>query len=296
MPLHAPASTRPRASGITDDPNSTTDGRIIPASRRADGSLRKERRVKPGFTPQEDVQLYRPRRIQEREAANEAAKTVPGAAARTTVPGAAGLRAGGPGPSTSRLTSTAAKSSSSSSSSSRYATPPPSSSSTPPSSLPPSSSWTDGDADDSETWPSLASNGRGKGKPANARAAHTPTRASASSSSSADSAPAWRRGAARDVNGAAGGANTASKANALRATDKKDDFGGKTTPISSSEDVPDDWESQEDAGKKETPAQKAPKDKHDNDDADESSRASGLEDALAALSVGDKKQDAKQSG
>lgn len=43
---------------------STNDGRrIIPASTRADGSVRKEQRVRPGYRPPEDVELYRNRYI-----------------------------------------------------------------------------------------------------------------------------------------------------------------------------------------------------------------------------------------
>ncbi|KAN0063899.1 hypothetical protein ACQY0O_003505 [Thecaphora frezii] len=44
-------------SGIVNDPYSQQ--RVIPESRRADGSIRKERKVKPGFTPAEDVTRFR---------------------------------------------------------------------------------------------------------------------------------------------------------------------------------------------------------------------------------------------
>jgi partner of Y14 and mago protein len=39
----------------------TTDNneRVIPATRRADGTVRKERRVRPGFVPQEDIARYK---------------------------------------------------------------------------------------------------------------------------------------------------------------------------------------------------------------------------------------------
>ncbi|KAJ5899217.1 hypothetical protein N7495_003961 [Penicillium taxi] len=47
------------SAGITTD--STTGDRIIPSSIRADGSKRKEIKVRPGFTPQEDIKLYRNR-------------------------------------------------------------------------------------------------------------------------------------------------------------------------------------------------------------------------------------------
>ncbi|CAG8748792.1 492_t:CDS:2 [Dentiscutata erythropus] len=36
-----------------------TNERVIPASLRADGTLRKERRVRPGFVPQEDIKRYK---------------------------------------------------------------------------------------------------------------------------------------------------------------------------------------------------------------------------------------------
>lgn len=44
-------------AGITVDPY--TRERVIPESRRADGSLRQQRKVRPGYTPQEDVSLFR---------------------------------------------------------------------------------------------------------------------------------------------------------------------------------------------------------------------------------------------
>src|SRR5690606_18504371 len=54
----APASTSTSNAGIT----ATQDGRrIIPASTRADGSVRRELRVRPGYRPPEDVELYRNR-------------------------------------------------------------------------------------------------------------------------------------------------------------------------------------------------------------------------------------------
>ncbi|KAE8246504.1 hypothetical protein A4X13_0g5758 [Tilletia indica] len=71
-------------AGIVEDPS--TQQRIIPASVRADGSVRKERRIKPGFTPQEDVTRFRSTR---QAAAANARRVVPGSG----IPGA-------PGPST----------------------------------------------------------------------------------------------------------------------------------------------------------------------------------------------------
>ncbi|KAJ6171343.1 hypothetical protein N7470_000410 [Penicillium chermesinum] len=47
------------SSGITT--NSATGERYIPSSVRADGSKRKEIRVRPGYKPPEDVELYRNR-------------------------------------------------------------------------------------------------------------------------------------------------------------------------------------------------------------------------------------------
>jgi partner of Y14 and mago protein len=66
-------------AGIT---TSATGERHVPASRRADGSIRKEIRVRPGYRPPEDVELYKNRTA-------EAWKN------RGTggVPGAAGLKA-----------------------------------------------------------------------------------------------------------------------------------------------------------------------------------------------------------
>ncbi|KAJ5584317.1 uncharacterized protein N7459_004117 [Penicillium hispanicum] len=47
------------SSGITTDAN--TGERYIPSSTRADGSKRREIRVRPGYKPPEDVELYRNR-------------------------------------------------------------------------------------------------------------------------------------------------------------------------------------------------------------------------------------------
>jgi partner of Y14 and mago protein len=65
-------------SGIT---TSATGERHIPASTRADGSVRKERRVRPGYRPPEDVELYKNR-------ATEAWKNK----GKGGVPGADGLK------------------------------------------------------------------------------------------------------------------------------------------------------------------------------------------------------------
>ena len=73
------ASTPNTSSGIT---TSTTGDRHIPASIRADGSVRKERKIRPGYKPPEDVEVYKNRTA-------EAWKTrgsggIPGAAAIDT--------------------------------------------------------------------------------------------------------------------------------------------------------------------------------------------------------------------
>ncbi|KAG8705521.1 hypothetical protein FRC12_019184 [Ceratobasidium sp. 428] len=49
-------------SGITVDP--ATLERVVPSTRRADGSVRKELKIRPGFTPQEDVSRFRGSRQQ----------------------------------------------------------------------------------------------------------------------------------------------------------------------------------------------------------------------------------------
>ncbi|KAL7423464.1 hypothetical protein Q5752_001044 [Cryptotrichosporon argae] len=77
LPPFVPEKT---ASGIVVDP--LTLERVVPASRRADGSVRKEQRVRAGFVPQEDVGAYRPRHA-------GGARRVPGAGGRTATPGKA---------------------------------------------------------------------------------------------------------------------------------------------------------------------------------------------------------------
>ena len=52
-------SSNVSSAGITTD--STTGERYIPSSVRADGSKRKEIKVRPGYKPPEDVELYRHR-------------------------------------------------------------------------------------------------------------------------------------------------------------------------------------------------------------------------------------------
>jgi len=50
------------AAGIAVDPR--TLERVIPESKRPDGSLRKQLKIRPGFTPQEDVSRFRGSRQQ----------------------------------------------------------------------------------------------------------------------------------------------------------------------------------------------------------------------------------------
>ncbi|GAA5899595.1 hypothetical protein JCM6882_001159 [Rhodosporidiobolus microsporus] len=52
--------------------------RVVAASRRADGSVRKELKIRPGFTPQEDVALYRSRGAVEAERRQATRGVVPG--------------------------------------------------------------------------------------------------------------------------------------------------------------------------------------------------------------------------
>ncbi|KAF7776217.1 hypothetical protein Agabi119p4_4610 [Agaricus bisporus var. burnettii] len=52
-----PLNPEKTAAGIIVDPQ--TLQRVIPQTRRADGSVRKELKVRPGFTPQEDVKRFR---------------------------------------------------------------------------------------------------------------------------------------------------------------------------------------------------------------------------------------------
>jgi len=52
-----PLNPKKTAAGIALDPQSLD--RVVPESRRADGSVRKQLKIRPGFTPQEDVQRFR---------------------------------------------------------------------------------------------------------------------------------------------------------------------------------------------------------------------------------------------
>ncbi|KIL70123.1 hypothetical protein M378DRAFT_67985 [Amanita muscaria Koide BX008] len=50
-------------AGISLDPQ--TLERVVPESRRADGTVRKQLKIRPGFTPQEDVRRFRSTRQQQ---------------------------------------------------------------------------------------------------------------------------------------------------------------------------------------------------------------------------------------
>ncbi|GMK58429.1 hypothetical protein CspeluHIS016_0504610 [Cutaneotrichosporon spelunceum] len=72
-----PLNPEKSASGIIVDPR--TLERVIPASRRKDGSVRKEQKVREGYVPQEDVGAFRGRRQLEADARRG---VVPGANGR----------------------------------------------------------------------------------------------------------------------------------------------------------------------------------------------------------------------
>jgi len=55
-----PVNPSKSTSGIAVDPK--TLDRVVPESRRPDGSVRKELKIRPGFTPQEDVSRFRGKR------------------------------------------------------------------------------------------------------------------------------------------------------------------------------------------------------------------------------------------
>ncbi|KAJ7283722.1 hypothetical protein C8J57DRAFT_743016 [Mycena rebaudengoi] len=52
-----PINPEKTAAGIAVDPQSLE--RVIPESRRPDGTVRKQIKIRPGFTPQEDVRRFR---------------------------------------------------------------------------------------------------------------------------------------------------------------------------------------------------------------------------------------------
>lgn len=61
-------------SGIVDKGGAEQE-RVIPTSVRADGSVRKERRVRPGFVPTEDVERFRPSRLRDKDSTSSPRRT-----------------------------------------------------------------------------------------------------------------------------------------------------------------------------------------------------------------------------
>jgi len=50
-------------ANVSNDPNVAAE-RVIAPSRRPDGSLRKEIRIRAGYTPQDEVAIYQPKGAQ----------------------------------------------------------------------------------------------------------------------------------------------------------------------------------------------------------------------------------------
>ncbi|WVW85820.1 hypothetical protein I302_107858 [Kwoniella bestiolae CBS 10118] len=71
-----PLNPERTASGIIVDPQ--TLERVIPQSKRKDGTVRKEQKVRPGFTPQEDVGRFRSSRQAAEDARANSRPTIPG--------------------------------------------------------------------------------------------------------------------------------------------------------------------------------------------------------------------------
>ncbi|KAG8945737.1 hypothetical protein FRC04_000596 [Tulasnella sp. 424] len=71
-----PIDPETTTSGISVDP--VTLDRVVAATRRPDGSLRKEIKIRPGFTPQEDVGRFRTQRQQVADARKAGPRVVPG--------------------------------------------------------------------------------------------------------------------------------------------------------------------------------------------------------------------------
>ncbi|ORY81786.1 hypothetical protein BCR35DRAFT_303922 [Leucosporidium creatinivorum] len=58
--------------------NKTDGDRVVAASRRPDGTYRKELKIRPGYTPEEDIKRYRSTRMAEAEARAAVKGKVPG--------------------------------------------------------------------------------------------------------------------------------------------------------------------------------------------------------------------------
>jgi len=65
MPTLPPIVPERTTAGIAVDPR--TLERVVPQTKRSDGSVRKELKIRPGFTPQEDVGRFKGTRQQEAE-------------------------------------------------------------------------------------------------------------------------------------------------------------------------------------------------------------------------------------
>ncbi|KAM0752499.1 hypothetical protein T439DRAFT_379548 [Meredithblackwellia eburnea MCA 4105] len=69
-------------SGITEKNNGD---RVVERSRRPDGTFRKEIKIRPGFTPEEDVKRYRSQRMADDEARASTKGRIPGLAPAAAV-------------------------------------------------------------------------------------------------------------------------------------------------------------------------------------------------------------------
>jgi len=71
-----PLNPSKSAAGISVDPR--TLERIVAPTKRSDGSVRKEIKIRPGYTPQEDVKPFRPIRVQDSTAGRGGPRVIPG--------------------------------------------------------------------------------------------------------------------------------------------------------------------------------------------------------------------------
>lgn len=88
------SSPSPNTSGITTTPSGV---RHIPSSTRADGSTRKEIRVRPGYRPPEDVEVYKNRTAEAWKTRGRTGGMVPGAEGLKSNVKASGIRQEGQG-------------------------------------------------------------------------------------------------------------------------------------------------------------------------------------------------------
>ncbi|KAL1760063.1 hypothetical protein FB107DRAFT_270458 [Schizophyllum commune] len=107
-----PISEDKTLAGIAVDPY--TQQRVIPQSRRPDGSVRKEIKIRPGYTPQEDVKRFRGTRQAQMDS-NQLPKghiigwAPPSGASASKKPGAAGASKPGAAPGSGAALSKSAK-------------------------------------------------------------------------------------------------------------------------------------------------------------------------------------------